>query len=326
MHRTKLINVGVLGCASIAERFVVPALKELNSLYHLEGVASRSIKKASEFSEKFDCNVFTTYAELVKSDAIDLVYIPLPNSLHYEWIKHSLSNGKHVLVEKSMACSLEEVIELNELAKSMKLVLFENFQFRFHSQLQLIKEIIKKGLIGKIRNVRSSFGFPPFADENNIRYKKELGGGALLDAGAYPLKIAQEILGAELYVDSASLHCDKTLEVDIWGAVQLKSQSSNVSVQTAFGFDNFYQCNLEIWGSKGIIKADRIFTSPPGRKAVITLINADGEKSLSTEVNNHFKNLLIELPNLFNDEIKLNHEYLANVNQARLIQEALEKI
>lgn len=325
MPKSKLINVGVLGCASIAERFVIPAFGELEMLYHLEGVASRNIEKAIKFSEKFSCKAYQSYDDLVKSDCIDLVYIPLPNSMHYEWIKTSLGNDKHVLVEKSMACSLKEVIELNELAKGKNLVLFENFQFRFHSQLKLIKDLIANNTIGAVRNVKSSFGFPPFPDKNNIRYKKELGGGALLDAGAYPLRVAQEILGFDLYVDSASLEYNEQLGVDIWGAVQLKSQSSNITFQAAFGFDNFYQCNLEVWGNKGMIIARRIFTSPPGQKASVKLVNKDGEQEIHTEEDNHFINLLIALFDLVRHKTTLNFEYVANVNQARLIQEVLVK-
>jgi len=325
MPKSKMINVGVLGCANIADRFVIPAFLELNELFCLKGIASRNDTKSKEFAEKFNCESFNSYDELVKLDSVDLLYIPLPNSIHYEWIKAALLNNKHVLVEKSLSCSLRDVIELNTLAEERNLVLLENFQFRFHTQLAIIKELLVNNVIGEIRNIKSSFGFPPFPDKNNIRYSKELGGGALLDAGAYPLKVAQEILGQELYVDSASLHYNKELEVDIWGAAQLKSRTSNVVVQTAFGFDNFYQCNLEVWGSKGIIKANRIFTSTPGSQAVVTVTTTDGEQELSTPEDNHFKNLLSSLYKMVTNKTNFKNEYAANINQAKLIHDVRGK-
>ena len=104
----------------------------------------------------------------------------------------------HVLVEKSLACEYAQVVELNDLAKKKGLALIENFQFRFHSQLQYIKNIVGSGKIGELRCIKSAFGFPPFQEKNNIRYQKELGGGALLDAGAYPIKISQIFMGYDI--------------------------------------------------------------------------------------------------------------------------------
>ena len=98
---------------------------------------------------------------------------------------------------------------------SEKLVLIENFQFLHHFQMREIKKVIKENKIGELRNIKASFG--SFKDLNNIRYKKNLGGGSLLDAGAYPIRISQHILGSNLYVDSA-LYYDTEKEVDIWGS------------------------------------------------------------------------------------------------------------
>ena len=100
-------------------------------------------------------------------------------------------------------------------------MLLENFQFRFHSQLAYIMGLVEDGTIGELRNIRSSFGFPPFPDKNNIRYSKDLCGGALLDAGAYPIKISQIFLGNSINVKTADLSIDKELEVDIWGSATL---------------------------------------------------------------------------------------------------------
>lgn len=321
------IKIGVVGCAQIANRMMLPAILALPELFELKAIASRDKNKANDFSSRFGVKAYYDYEAIIDDTAINAVYIPLPNSLHYIWIKKSLLAGKHVLVEKSLSCTHKEAVELNTLAKHMQLVLMENFQFRFHKQLTIIKNFINEGAIGELRNVKSAFGFPPFPNKSNIRYQKDLGGGALLDAGAYPLKLIQEILGEDIYVDSANLHIDPKLGVDTWGAAQIKLKQSKLVAQVSFGFDQYYMCNVELWGSKGVITANRIFTSPPGEKAIIKLISDQGDKEITVPQDNHFINLLTYFANLVRapSNNKVSVEYKANINQALLIQQVKDK-
>lgn len=318
---SKKINIGVLGCANIAKRFIIPAICELEDKFNLVGIASRTEKSANEFAEEFNTNPYIGYEDLLNNKKLEAVYIPLPNSLHYEWIKKSLEKGLHVLVEKSLACTYEEVVELNNLAKENKLVLIENFQFRFHSQLKYIKDLVESGKIGELRNIRAAFGFPPFPDNDNIRYKKELGGGALLDAGAYPIKISQIFLGNDIYVDSSSLYYDKEKGVDTWGSAFIKQKDGLLASQIAFGFDNFYQNTIELWGSKGRILANRIFTAAPGYKPSIEVETSEGKEVISLESDHHFINMLNHFYSKINNKDRLDEEYSQNISQARLINE-----
>jgi NDP-hexose-3-ketoreductase len=322
---SKIINIGIIGCANIADRYVIPAIKAMPKEFNLFAVSSRDKKKSMAYALKFEAQSVVGYEELLLIREIDAVYIPLPNSMHYEWVKKSLIKGKHVLVEKSLACNFEEVEKLVSLAKSKGLVLVENFQFRFHPQLDVIKELISSGKIGEVRNIKSSFGFPPFSDSDNIRYSKELGGGALLDAGAYPLKISQELLGQEIFVDSAALSFCPDKQVDIWGNAQLKALDSSIVAQVSFGFDNFYQCSLEVWGSKGIIKAGRIFTCPPSSKATIELTNEDGDEVITINPENHFENMLKYFHKLIHTPLLAEVEYASSRHQSKLISEVYKK-
>lgn len=317
----KKINIGILGCANIAERHVIPALLTLKELYNIVGIASRYKIKAENFGLKFGIASFAGYESLLDHPTLDAVYIPLPNSLHAEWIENALSRGINVLVEKSLACTFDEVERLNELARAKNLVLIENFQFRFHHQLTVISELFNAGRIGELRSIRSSFGFPPFPDDKNIRYQKELGGGALLDAGAYPVKLVQLFLGPEIIVKAANLFYDKNKNVDIWGGAYLSQRNGNMFAEIAFGFDNFYQCNLELWGSRGKITTNRIFTAPPEHKAEIIIEKGSEKETIVLEQDNHFKKMLLYFYTLIAEKKDLNNEYLQNINQARLIKE-----
>ncbi len=317
------IKIGILSCASIAKRFVIPAIKQIPS-FELCGIASRNSEKAKQTASDFETKGFDSYDELINSQ-LDAVYIPLPNSLHYEWIKKSLNNNLHVLVEKSMTCSLDQTQELNTLAQSKGLVLIENFQFRFHSQMAYIQQVLKSGKLGELRNLRASFGFPPFPDADNIRYQKQLGGGALLDAGAYPIKITQLFLGHDIYIDSASLSYPSDKQVDIWGSAFIKQKHGKLTSQIAFGFDHFYQNNLELWGTKGKLTATRIFTAGPGVKPEVIIETQEGKESIVLPEDNHFVNMLNYFANCINTKQSLNDEYHQNINQARLIGELSER-
>ena len=311
------LKIGILGYANIAKKAIIPAIQE-NQYFNLYGVASRNTTNENEITQDLGCRFYNTYESMIEDATINALYIPLPNSLHFEWAKKALKQGKHLLVEKSLACTLEDVNALNELAKEKGLALIENFQFRKHTQLQAIKDLLASKQIGEIRAVKSSFGFPPFSDQNNIRYQKDLGGGALLDAGAYPIKLAQELFGHNLDTTAAVLNYENT-EVDIWGAGMLQDQNKSNFMQFSFGFDHHYQCSLEVWGSKGKLFTNRIFTAPPGYQPSLQVENKEGQKTISLETANHYVNMLTHFYQCTQNIDLRNLEYKNNSNQSRLL-------
>jgi len=315
-----MINIGILGCADIAERMVIPEILQLSDLFNILGISSRSKEKGIIFANKFNINFVNSYQELIDS-SIDAIYIPLPNSLHAEWIEKALNNNIHVLVEKPLACSYSDVINLNNIAKSKNLALVENFQFRFHSQLDFITNVLNSGEIGELRSVSSSFGFPPLIDKKNIRYQADLGGGSLFDVGSYPLKLSQIILGNNIEVIASNLNFDFNKGVDIWGGAVVKQIEGGVLGHLSFGFDNFYQCSIELWGSKGKLSTNRIFTSPKDLSPSIHIENSLGSRTEVILPDNHFKNMLQHFYEVIKNKNKKNEEYDQNINQARLISE-----
>jgi len=319
----KLINIGILGCASIARRSMIPAIKRLTGHFLLGGIASRDTDKAAIWAGDFDTQPYS-YEGLLADDSITAVYIPLPNSMHPEWIEKALGMGKHILVEKSLATNLPDSERLNNCAREKQLVLVENFQFRFHHQLTEIQSILGSGAIGELRCMRSSFGFPPFPDPGNIRYQQHLGGGALLDAGAYPIKISQIILGNDIVVKAAKLNYDNDRQVDIWGGGFLQQLNGPLFSEIAFSFDNFYQCNVELTGTKGKLTATRIFTAPPGFEPEIILETGSGTQIIKVPHDDHFANMLLHFSGLISEPGNAAEEYIQNINQSRLIGEFRE--
>ena len=282
------IKVGVMGYANIADRSLIPAFLA-HPNFSLELVASRDALKAKKAAEKFNCIGVHGYQALLESD-IDLIYIPLPTGLHEEWVTRSLEAGKHVFVEKSFGLNKSSTDKMLALARKLKLVAMENFMFPYHSQHQYLMKLLEQGRIGYIRNFRSTFCFPPLALDN-FRYQADLGGGALMDAATYTVKAAQLVLGPELEFLSATMHCDKSSGVDIYGAANFLYKDT-VPVNLVWGFDNYYQCGMEILGSIGKIVTKRSFTANIGVEPVLQFESRGGIEEIHLPGDDHFRKIL----------------------------------
>jgi len=311
------MNIGVLGCANIAMRSVIPAIKSISD-FNLIAVASRTLNKATEYADKFQCEAIEGYDNLISRKDIDAIYIPLPTGLHLEYVNKCLESGKHVIAEKSLGMNYTEVDTMVNLAKEKNLLLMENYMFEYHSQHKLVFDLIKNNEIGELRLFRSSFGFPPLPKEN-FRYNKVLGGGSLLDAAGYPIKAAQMFLGTDVIVKASNLFIDNTLDVDIFGSAYI-SGSTSVAAQIGFGFDNFYQCNYEIWGSKGKITALRAFTPHPDYSPKIVIEKDNHRQEFPVPADNHFVNILKEFHRAIKEKDFESH-YHKLLNQAKLQEE-----
>ena len=276
------MKIGILGTSEIAFRRFLPALKNCEYFEYV-GVASRTLDKGKKFQEEFGGKIYDGYDSLLEDKEIEAVYVPLPPALHFEWGKKVLEAGKHLLMEKPFTVNYEEARELVDLAKKKDLAIHENYKFAYHSQLEVLNDIVKKGTIGNIRLYRIAFGFPK-RSENDFRYNKELGGGALLDCGGYTIKLANMLLGGSAKIVTSNLNYTKDYDVDLYGSATMINEDG-VTAQLAFGMDNSYKCELEIWGSKGVIKTNRILTAPVNftPTAEITIDNETKEITLPSD-------------------------------------------
>jgi predicted dehydrogenase len=177
-------NIGIIGCGNIAEKMAntINLMDDAN----LYAVSSRSKEKAKAFAQKFDCGVYYgSYDELVKDNQVDLVYVAVPHSHHYQVIKLALENNRNVLCEKAFTANAKMAKELLKLAKDKQLLLAEAIWTRYLPSRKIIKEIIESGVLGKITSVDSNLGYNIHKVERILR--KELAGGALLDLSVYPI-------------------------------------------------------------------------------------------------------------------------------------------
>jgi len=316
----KKFNIGILGCADIAKKHVIPAIIK-SPYFNLHSVGSENSKKHLSFFDTNNIKYVDSYTQIINNTLIDIVYIPLPNNLHYKWAKKALLKNKHVIVEKPLSSNFNDVKDLNDIAKKNNLALLENFQFRFHSQIKFLLESIQNKLIGDLKFIRSDFCFPFPEHKSNIRYDKDLDGGALFDTGVYPLRVSQLFLGPDIDVSHSKLFYDKKHEVDVAGIATLEKKSSNIFSQISYGFGRFYQNSIKLYGSKGKMISKRIFTSPPGKETKIYLETDKGFEKKIIEKQNHFINMLYYFSLMLKDDVLRKKEYKNNFNQSRLLND-----
>jgi predicted dehydrogenase len=285
-----------LGCANIARRSVIPAVKALPDKFELVAVASRSHDKAGEFARQFACEGIAGYDPLIHSPALEALYIPLPTGLHREWVNKALLAGKHVYAEKSIAMNPTDAREMVDHARQSNVALMEGLMFQYHGQHKIVLDLIRNGEIGGLRFFSSSFGFPPLAPDN-FRYDEALGGGVLMDAAAYPVRATHFILGGEFIVQGATLFHVPRSRAAMYGSAFL-TDSTGMGAAVSFGFDNFYQCRYEIWGERGKITAERAFTPTADQRPRIVLEKPGRSDVILAEPDNHFVRALEEFHGL----------------------------
>ncbi|AXK33358.1 gfo/Idh/MocA family oxidoreductase [Streptomyces armeniacus] len=289
------LRMGLLGCAEIAWRNALPAMARVPEM-ELTACASRDRAKAERFATRFGGVPVEGYERLLARTDIDAVYIPLPTGLHHRWAHRALSEGKHVLVEKPLAGTLAEAEDLVKLAARRGLWAAENFTFVHHSQHAFVRELTAGGAIGRPRSFSAAYGIPP-REPDDIRYRADLGGGALLDLGSYLVRAARLFLGDGLRVLGSVLRTAPGEGsgggpgdgVDLGGSALLCS-GEGVPADLAFSFQTSYRSAYTVWGSSGRLTLERAFSPPPTLRTVLRVERQDHVEELTLAADDQFAN------------------------------------
>ncbi|WP_137928956.1 Gfo/Idh/MocA family protein [Mesorhizobium comanense] len=210
---------GVLSTAKIGREQLLPAIVEAENGV-LSAIASRDLAKAKALGERFGArHAFGSYEELLASDEVDGVYIPLPTSQHVEWTAKAIEAGKHVLVEKPLALDAKDIAPLIKLRDQKKVLVCEAFMVIYHPQWIKVRDLIAGGAIGRLRHVQGAFSYYN-VDPNNMRNKLDLGGGALPDIGVYPTVSTRFSTGKEPSRVQATIERDKKFGTDIYSSIR----------------------------------------------------------------------------------------------------------
>ena len=190
------VRWGVLGAAKIALTKVIPAMQR-SPWCEIAAIASRDLAKATAAAAELNIpKAYGSYDELIADTSIEAIYNPLPNHLHVSWTAKAAEAGKHVLCEKPIALNATEARTLIDVRNRTGVRIQEAFMVRTHPQWLETRRLIHSGRIGALRSITCFFSyFNP--DPTNIRNQLEIGGGALMDIGCYPITISRFMFETE---------------------------------------------------------------------------------------------------------------------------------
>ena len=256
---------------------VMPAMSEVEGA-EISAVASRSMERARKVARQFGAKACYGSYEVMLADAvIDAVYVPLPNSLHKRWVIAALRAGKHVLCEKPLAMNAAEAREMQAAAQEGERILLEAFMYRFSPLMQKALQIIRDGVLGDLKAIHSVFNFLFTGDPDNIRLKPELGGGALLDAGAYCINVQRMLAGREPRMVWARLHRSPEYHVDVSdiGVLDFGDQLQG----TLFtGFNALWGSYFRVSGTLGTLEAPAGFLGREKGAALVLTLERESEE------------------------------------------------
>jgi predicted dehydrogenase len=247
------LRIGILGCASIARQFsrdVAPS-----PAVRIVAVASRKLETAAAFAAAQGIGRHHgSYEALLADSDVDAIYLPLPNSLHAEWAIKAAERGKHVLCEKPLALGLGEAQAMFDAARHHGVMLLESYPYYFQPQTGAMVELLHGGAIGAVRSVQASFGFTMANPQANIRMKPELGGGALLDAGSYPLSLIRLAMGcAPQRVQADATWADSGVDINLMATLHY---ADGRRAQLSCAMDAANHRRATIVGSRGTIETE----------------------------------------------------------------------
>jgi len=241
---------GILGTGPIVRKYA-QACRLLLGL-DLVALASRDGARARATATELGIpRAHAGYDTLLADSGVDAVIVALHNGLHCEWTCRALAAGKHVLCEKPLGCNAGEVAKMFAAAHANRRWLLEGFMYRFHPQMPEIFRRVRAGEIGRVLHINShrmSQGREP----GNMRYRREAGGGALLDIGCYNVSFAQAVTGTEPVRVQASAHFDPASGVDLTLTGTLVF-ADEVTAQFCCSFESEPSYGAEIVGTTGRI-------------------------------------------------------------------------
>jgi predicted dehydrogenase len=279
MHRK--VRWGILSTAGIAVNKVVPGMQQ-GDRCEVSAIASRDIAKATQVAQRLGIpKAYGSYEELLADAEIEAVYNPLPNHLHVPWTTKAAAAGKHVLCEKPIALNLEEARQLLAVRDRTGVKIQEAFMVRTHPQWLATFALVKSGRIGALRAINGFFSYYN-RDPQNIRNKPELGGGALMDIGCYPISMSRFIFGAEPRRVLGLIERDPEMGIDRLTTGLLDFPAGQASFTCSTQLVPYQR--MQICGTLGRIEVEIPFNAPVDKPTRIFIHNGSDLAGNNPEV------------------------------------------
>ncbi len=248
-------KVGIIGCGAILPRHIESI--ESNHNFKLISLCDIQEDLVKEISKKHKTNYFTDYKEMIKKSDINFVTIATPNSLHFEQSIFALENGCDVLIEKPVAFSKKEVLEIMSVAKKNNRNAYCVLQVRLNPTVKFLKEILSNKIIGDIRSVNFIQRWQrPIEYFTGWRSYPKIGGGTLYEVGIHYLDVLQHVFGVPS-IHSSKIYQTKHVSVDIedtiYSLLDFGEFGGTCEVTIAAEPSNL-ECSISVIGSNGFVK------------------------------------------------------------------------
>ncbi len=272
-----MLTIGVLGAAGIAPKALINPAKRRDDVT-VSAIASRSLTSAQAYAAEHGIGkAYGSYEELLADPEVDLVYVALPPSGHAEWSIKALEAGKHVLCEKPFAMNSEQARSMNAAASASGRRLIEAFHDWYHPLEIYLAELVSSGRLGEIRTLDADFSANNPFNPTSIRHVPELGGGALMDLGCYPVRWLRGFMAAEPAVVSAHAETNE-LGADMSIEATLQFGAATATLRCSMASQALVQ-RIEIIGSLASVTATGLVFPAKGHSIVET---TDGLDRFST--------------------------------------------
>jgi len=259
MTKQRKVKWGVLGVANIAVKKVIPGMQQ-GEWSEITGIASRDLKKAQEAARSLGiAKAYGSYEELLADPEIEAIYNPLPNHLHVPWSIKAAEAGKHVLCEKPLSMSLAEAKTLLAAQQRAGVKIGEAFMVRTHPQWLRARELARSGKIGKLVAIGGTFSYFN-RDAANVRNMADIGGGAMLDIGCYPITTSRFIFGEEPTRVVGLIERDPDFKTDRLASAILDFPSGPATFTCSTQMVHYQR--MQIFGTKGRIEVEIPFNAP----------------------------------------------------------------
>lgn len=266
------LALGVLGAAAIARDFAAGVRDSKN--VSIVAVASRSLAKAQQFAASYQIpRALDSYEALLADAEVEAIYLPLPNSMHAEWALHAVAAGKHVLCEKPLATSPAQAREMFAAAKARGVYLVEAYPYLAQPQTLKLRELLRERAVGELKLVQAHFGFT-VGSLSNIRLDPALGGGALMDAGCYPVSLVRIVAGERpVRVHAVARWGDTNVDRSLVATLEF---GSGLLAQISCSFDTGMHRRAFIAGTDGILETSYWNNTSPERAPTVQLKRGTG--------------------------------------------------
>lgn len=214
-----MLRFGIISTAKIARELMIPAIQDAKNCI-VSAIASRDINNARALADRFGVpHAFGSYEEMLASDLIDAVYIPLPTAQHTEWTIKAANAGKHVLCEKPIALDTQSIDRLIAARDANKVLVSEAYMVTYSPVWHKVSALLSEGAIGRLRHIQGAFTYYN-RDPANMRNILALGGGCLPDIGVYPAMTTRFSTGKEPLRIQATTERDREFGTDIYSSVR----------------------------------------------------------------------------------------------------------